>query len=299
MSRSTGPTLLERSEASRELTEPAQVPGRFSRRSRTAAASTSTTTPTTGADAAADSTVDGTTDASAAERPDDATAPDRPRRRLPRPPGRRGPLWLAALIAGALAAGTPGLLGTTPEAPQSVSAAEYGLGGDADAGLIGDMQDTGAREGLSAAEAEARLGELAASRAARTPTTADPVPGARMTTCYCMRWGTMHWGVDLAAPLGTPIYATTDGVVLRAGRASGYGNAVYIQDADGDVHIYGHMRYYDVEAGQIVHAGDEIAQIGSEGQSTGPHLHYEIHRGGMDGRRVDPEDYLAERGVEI
>jgi murein DD-endopeptidase MepM/ murein hydrolase activator NlpD len=65
------------------------------------------------------------------------------------------------------------------------------------------------------------------------------------------------------------------------------------------VHVYGHMRYYDVEAGQIVHAGDEIAQIGSEGQSTGPHLHYEIHRGGMDGRRIDPEEYLAERGVEI
>ncbi len=286
MSRSAGPTLLERSEASRELTEPAEVPGRFSRSARTAADST------------AETTTGDTTETPAEQQSDDDTAAaPSPRRRLPRPPGRRGPLWLAALIVGALAAGTPGLLGDGPAAPVSVSAVDYGLGDSA--GLTGDMEDAGARQVLSAAEAEARLGELAASRAARTPTTADPVPGARMTTCFCTRWGQMHWGVDLAAPLGTPIYATTDGVVIRAGRASGYGNAVYIQDADGDVHTYGHMRYYDVEAGQIVHAGDEIAQVGSEGQSTGPHLHYEIHRGGMDGRRIDPEDYLAERGVEI
>ena len=98
----------------------------------------------------------------------------------------------------------------------------------------------------------------------------------------------MHWGIDLAAPLGTPIYAAADGVVLRAGPASGFGNAVYIQDADGNVHIYGHMRYYDVRAGDVVHAGDQIAKVGNQGQSTGPHLHYEIHRGGMDGRRIDP-----------
>ena len=69
--------------------------------------------------------------------------------------------------------------------------------------------------------------------------------------------------------------------MLRAGRASGYGNALYIQDADGNVHIYGHMRYYYVEAGDIVPAGDQIAKVGNEGQSTGPHLHYEIHRGEM------------------
>jgi murein DD-endopeptidase MepM/ murein hydrolase activator NlpD len=121
----------------------------------------------------------------------------------------------------------------------------------------------------------------------------------RLTTCFCMRWGQMHWGIDLAAPLGTPIYAASDGVVLRAGPATGFGNAVYIQDADGNVHIYGHMRYYDVRAGDVVHAGDQIAKVGSQGQSTGPHLHYEIHRGGMDGRRIDPEDWLAERGVNV
>ena len=114
-----------------------------------------------------------------------------------------------------------------------------------------------------------------------------------------MRWGQMHYGLDMAAPLGTPIYSAADGVVIRAGRAGGFGNAVYIQDADGNVHIYGHMRYYQVRAGDIVHAGDEIAQVGNEGYSTGPHLHYEIHRGGENGRPINPQEWLAERNVHI
>ena len=121
----------------------------------------------------------------------------------------------------------------------------------------------------------------------------------RLTTCFCMRWGSMHYGIDLAAPLGTPIYAAADGVVLKAGRESGFGNAIYIQDEDGDVHIYGHMRYYSVHAGQIVHAGDQIAVVGNEGFSTGPHLHYEIHQGGRDGAPTDPGAWLRARDVAV
>jgi murein DD-endopeptidase MepM/ murein hydrolase activator NlpD len=217
-------------------------------------------------------------------------------RRLPHPPGRRAPLWFAALVAGALLAMLPSLLGS-PVAVTS-DASDYGLGAASDVSLTGGIDDAGVRRSITEAEAQARLGELAASRAARAPKTVLPTQG-RLTTCYCMRWGQMHYGLDLAAPLGTPIFSAADGVVLKAGRVSGFGNAVYIQDADGNVHIYGHMRYYDVEAGQIVHAGDQIAKVGNEGYSTGPHLHYEIHRGDMDGRPLDPEDWLAERGVHI
>jgi murein DD-endopeptidase MepM/ murein hydrolase activator NlpD len=219
------------------------------------------------------------------------------RRGLPRPPGKRGPLWLAALVVGAVVAALPTTMGDQAT-DVAVSAAEYGLGVASDVGLTGDMEDAGVRRGITEAEAQARLGELAASRAARTPRTVLPTQG-RLTTCFCQRWGTMHYGIDLAAPLGTPILAATDGVVIRAGRASGYGNAVYIQDADGNVHVYGHMRYYSVSAGDLVHAGDQIAKVGNEGQSTGPHLHYEIHRGGMSGRPIDPQDFLAERDVHI
>jgi hypothetical protein len=215
-------------------------------------------------------------------------------RRLPLPPGRRAPLWFAALVAGALLAMLPSLIGSPVVA--ATDASDYGLGAVSDVSL-GGIDDAGVRRSITEAEAQARLGELAASRAARAPKTVVPVADYRLTTCFCMRWGQMHPGWDMAAPLGTPIYAATDGVVLKAGRESGFGNAVYIQDADGNVHIYGHMRYYDVEAGQIVHAGDQIAKVGNEGYSTGPHLHWQIHRGGTSGRAMDPEDWLAERGV--
>ncbi len=234
----------------------------------------------------------------AAETPDAGERPAPGRRRaVPRPPGRRGPVWLAALVAGAVVAALPSTLGSDT-AGLSGSAADYGLGVAYDIGFSGDLEDAGVRRGITEAEAQVRLGELAASRAAREPKTFLPAQG-RLTTCFCMRWGTMHYGLDLAGPLGTPIHSATDGVVLRAGRASGYGNAVYIQDPDGNVHVYGHMRYYDVEAGDLVHAGDQIAAIGNEGQSTGPHLHYQIHRGGMSGRPIDPQEWLAEHGVTV
>ncbi|WP_448626915.1 M23 family metallopeptidase [Geodermatophilus sp. URMC 64] len=218
-------------------------------------------------------------------------------RRLPQPPGKRAHLWLAALIAGAVIAGIPAFTGGGAT-DISATAADYGLGTGSDVGMTGGLEDAAARQSITEAEAQARLGELAASRAAREPKTVLPTEG-RLTTCFCTRWGTMHWGIDLAAPLGTPIYAATDGVVLRAGPASGYGNAVYIQDADGNVQIYGHMRYYDVAAGDVVHAGDQIAKVGNQGQSTGPHLHFELHRGGMTGRPFDPQEWLAERGITV
>jgi murein DD-endopeptidase MepM/ murein hydrolase activator NlpD len=220
----------------------------------------------------------------------------RPRRRLPAAPGRKPALLLVALVVGALLAALPGGAGTTQAATGSGS--DFGLGVETDTGFAGGVDLTGARGEISQAEAEARLSEIAASRAARQPEFVLPTQG-RLTTCFCMRWGSMHWGLDLAAPLGTPIHAAADGVVLRAGAASGYGKAIYIQDADGDVHVYGHMRYLYVEAGDVVSAGDLIAKVGSEGQSTGPHLHYEIHKGGMNGKPIDPEDWLGERGITV
>jgi murein DD-endopeptidase MepM/ murein hydrolase activator NlpD len=248
---------------------------------------------------------------------DDATAPapldepedGRPRRRRPtvtvpaklrRPPSRRAPVLLAAAVLGAVLTGVLGGLGGFGSDAGSpiASGQDYGLG-ISDSSFSGGVDDgAGARGEISQAEAQARLSEIAASRAAREPDFVVPTDG-RLTTCFCQRWGTMHWGIDLAAPLGTPIYAAADGVVLRAGPATGYGNAVYIQDADGNVEIYGHMKYYDVAAGDVVSAGEQIAKVGSQGQSTGPHLHFEIHVGGMNGKPTDPQDWLAERGLAV
>jgi murein DD-endopeptidase MepM/ murein hydrolase activator NlpD len=239
------------------------------------------------------------------DRPDDEGSARVSRRlRLPtasvpalrRPPSRRGPLLLAAAVAGAVLTGLLGGWGSS-DAPPVASGQDYGLG-LSDASFSGGVDVAGARGEISQAEAQARLGEIAASRAAREPDFVVPTDG-RLTTCFCQRWGTMHWGIDLAAPLGTPIFAAADGVVLRAGPASGYGNAVYIQDADGNVEIYGHMKYYNVEAGDVVSAGEQIAKVGSQGQSTGPHLHFEIHLGGMNGKPTDPQDWLSDRGLSV
>jgi murein DD-endopeptidase MepM/ murein hydrolase activator NlpD len=225
--------------------------------------------------------------------PEDAR-PARRVRVLRRPPRRRAPLLLAALALGGVLAWLPGGPGpsTSPEAR------DHGYDVASDAGLSGSLDDVDARQGITAAEARRRLDDLAASRAARTPLTVVPTQG-HLSTCFCMRWGQFHEGIDLAAPLGTPIVAATDGVVLRAGPASGFGNAVWIQDTDGNVEVYGHMRYYDVHAGDVVRAGDPIAKVGSEGQSTGPHLHFEIRQGSTSGRRIDPQQWLADRGVAV
>ena len=126
-----------------------------------------------------------------------------------------------------------------------------------------------------------------------------PVQGARLTSGFGARWGTLHAGIDLAAPMLTPEYAAMDGVVLEAGPASGYGLAVYIQHDNGDVTVYGHMDEILVEAGETVRAGDTIALLGNRGQSTGPHLHFEVHVGGLDGQKIDPLPWLRDRGVQI
>ena len=101
-----------------------------------------------------------------------------------------------------------------------------------------------------------------------------------------MRWGTLHAGIDLAAPMRTPEMAAMDGVVLKAGPASGFGLAVYIQHANGDVTVYGHMDQILVPDGQVVKAGDVIALLGNRGQATGPHLHFEVHVGGINGHKT-------------
>lgn len=154
----------------------------------------------------------------------------------------------------------------------------------------------------TAEQAALRLEQVAAARAAREelerPATVVPVIGI-VTSTFGPRWGTMHTGVDIAAPMLTQEVAAADGVVLRAGPATGFGLAVYIQHDNGDVTVYGHMDSIQVTAGDVVSAGDPIALVGNRGQSTGPHLHFEIQQGGMNGPRMDPVQWLAERGVSL
>jgi len=99
----------------------------------------------------------------------------------------------------------------------------------------------------------------------------------------------MHNGIDLAAPRGTPIFATADGVVVSAKREGGYGNVVRLRHAFGFETVYAHQHRMHVKPGQKVSRGDRIGDMGSTGRSTGVHLHYEVH---LHGRPVNPMTYL-------
>src|SRR5690606_29753107 len=88
-------------------------------------------------------------------------------------------------------------------------------------------------------------------------------------------------GMDFSAKTGTPVFATGDGVVIRAdANASGYGNHIVIRHGYGYETLYGHLSKYKAKRGQRVKRGDIIGYVGSTGRSEAPHLHYEVHKGG-------------------
>ncbi|WP_413164422.1 peptidoglycan DD-metalloendopeptidase family protein [Capilliphycus salinus ALCB114379] len=103
-----------------------------------------------------------------------------------------------------------------------------------------------------------------------------------LTSGYGWRWGRMHRGIDIAAPIGTPIFAAAPGVVTYAGwNSGGFGNLVEIEHPDGSLTLYAHNSRVLVSEGQKVAQGHQIAEMGSTGRSTGPHLHFEIHPSGQ------------------
>jgi murein DD-endopeptidase MepM/ murein hydrolase activator NlpD len=125
---------------------------------------------------------------------------------------------------------------------------------------------------------------------------AEPVHGTNFTSGYGVRSdpfkgrAAMHAGIDLAGPIGTPIYATADGIVQRSEyNNGGYGNLVELDHGHGIQTRYGHLSKSMVAAGQKVKRGDLIALMGSTGRSTGSHLHYEVR---IDGKAVNPVPFL-------
>ncbi|MEU6185709.1 M23 family metallopeptidase [Nocardia sp. NPDC047038] len=128
------------------------------------------------------------------------------------------------------------------------------------------------------------------------PMTVRPAAGV-LTSNFGTRWGAMHAGLDFGDPLGAPIAAVTDGVVIEAGPASGFGLWVRVQQDDGTIGVYGHVNDILATVGQQVRAGDVIATVGNRGYSTGPHLHYEVRL--PDGTPIDPRPWLAGRGIDV
>ncbi|MDR6224564.1 murein hydrolase activator EnvC family protein [Desmospora profundinema] len=142
--------------------------------------------------------------------------------------------------------------------------------------------------------AELNLEHIKAGNFAYQGPLRQPVNG-RMTSPYGYRGSEFHTGVDWAAPVGTPIYAAANGKVIRSQScACGFGYYIMIDHGGGIFSLYAHMwaSSVRVRAGDVVRKGQQIAGVGNNGRSTGPHLHFEVHKG-RPGNYVNPTAYFG------
>jgi len=236
--------------------------------------------------------------------------------RLPPPPSSlRGRIVIAAVAIGAFGAAgagqtlqavaggeastdevTPLAHATTP----SDNAAAFGIGGTAPAApqvlQVAKQVDPSAEASKLTKSQRITEQREAEEAEARRPKRVAPAHGS-FSSGFGYRDGAMHYGVDIAAPLGTPIYAAADGVVIEAGPASGFGLWVKVKHADGTTTVYGHMYHFNVSKGQKVLAGEQIAEVGNNGVSFGAHLHFEVWD--ANGVKTNPLPWLNEAGITI
>jgi murein DD-endopeptidase MepM/ murein hydrolase activator NlpD len=117
-----------------------------------------------------------------------------------------------------------------------------------------------------------------------------PVAAPRLTSLFGKRWGKEHEGIDMAAPIGTPVFAAAAGSVIYAGdQVRGYGNMVVLKHDGELVTVYAHNSVMLVHTGDRVAVGQEIARVGDTGRATAPHLHFEVRRGEVP---QDPMPFL-------
>ncbi len=150
----------------------------------------------------------------------------------------------------------------------------------------------------AAAAAKAAAIAKAAAEAKAAPKVVLPTTGYRLTATFGQaggRWARNHTGLDFAAPLGTPIRSVMAGEVIQAAYEGAYGRQVKVRHADGTVTSYSHMSEFTVSVGDTVQAGSQVGSIGVTGNTTGPHLHFEVLPGG-DGS-INPAPWLREHGV--
>jgi murein DD-endopeptidase MepM/ murein hydrolase activator NlpD len=254
--------------------------------------------------------------------------------RLPAPPAAsvRGRATVAAVAAGAVVAGGQTIATTlfdstqavaalqpvaqvTKEPPADATAAylERAIGGDqllpdplaidaldpasqVDVQNLAKAVDIGRELARQAAKIEAALADGAPEAFLYGETAFVKPTLGHLTSLFGSRWGRAHEGIDIAGAIGTPIYALTDAVVEESGPATGYGMWVVLRHTDGTQSVYGHVNRTFVREGEKVKAGEEIAEIGNRGYSTGPHLHLEIWS--SEGTKINPLTWLRKRGIE-
>lgn len=219
----------------------------------------------------------------------------------------RGRLLISAMAVGAAAAAmhsaaahaeVPKSAGTVPTSSASVLAASPGSNAPRGAQVIAAQPAANIAVHNAELAKGVAFAEERAQREARLQQPLYVMPAKGMfTSNFGYRWGVLHAGIDLANAIGTPILAVSDGVVVDVGPTAGYGMWVKLRHADGTVTLYGHVNTTVVSVGQRVLAGDQIATMGNRGNSTGPHLHFEVLLGGTE--RIDPVPWLAKRGLHI
>jgi murein DD-endopeptidase MepM/ murein hydrolase activator NlpD len=218
----------------------------------------------------------------------------------------RGRMLISAMAAGAAAAAahTATSQADTPKTETVLTANASALTGGAGSDATRGVQVIAVQPAANVATHNEELanGEaFAQERAQREARLSQPLyvmpTKGIFTSNFGYRWGVLHAGIDLANSIGTPILAVSDGVVVDAGPTAGYGMWVKLRHADGTVTLYGHVNTTLVSVGQHVMAGDQIATMGNRGNSTGPHLHFEVLLGGSE--RIDPVPWLAKRGLYV
>jgi murein DD-endopeptidase MepM/ murein hydrolase activator NlpD len=216
---------------------------------------------------------------------------------------------VAAVAAGAFVAAGQTIdntaVTTSDDSPVLASAKQaasvVGLGGAAPAPEYLPVTRPAAPAAVEAVQAMAKGQRLVAENVAREAEASRirfvlPTKGV-FTSGYGGRWGVFHWGIDLANSIGTPILAAADGVVVESGPASGFGLWVRIRHSDGATTVYGHINRSLVTEGQKVRAGQEIAEMGNRGNSTGPHLHFEVWNAA--GQKINPIMWLHQHGINF
>jgi murein DD-endopeptidase MepM/ murein hydrolase activator NlpD len=235
-----------------------------------------------------------------------ARAPRHGQHRKPPSGAVKGRVLITAMAAGAAAAAAHSAThpSDTTKAKTSLAADASPPNGRAITASPRGMQVVTVQPAANAAVHNAELARAVAfaeERAQREARLQQPlyVMPARglFTSNFGYRWGVLHAGIDIANSIGTPIVAVSDGVVIDAGPTAGYGMWVKLRHADGTVTLYGHVNTTTVRVGEHVMAGDQIATMGNRGNSTGPHLHFEVLLNGSN--RVDPVPWLAKRGLSL
>ncbi|MHB1475363.1 MAG: M23 family metallopeptidase [Dermatophilaceae bacterium] len=152
-------------------------------------------------------------------------------------------------------------------------------------------ENAGARAARASERRSLAARAMEADRVARAHSWQLPIKNYVLTSGYGMRWGRLHAGEDFGVPVGTNLVSMSTGTVTFAGQESGYGIMVKIRYWDGTVSFYGHMSQVSVTDGETLLPGEVVGQSGNTGESTGPHLHLEIHPDGD--QPVNPLPWLA------